>query len=91
MALTGGQAKALTVTVTVNSLRYDVTTFTGSYNDNILKFTTTEMHWWGLEDGGTLAGQFASVVGVSSGLDGNFGGVFGPFFAYAESGGGQSG
>ncbi|MFT5340466.1 MAG: hypothetical protein ACI9IO_002223 [Cyanobium sp.] len=78
LALTGGQAKALTVTV--NSQLYDVTTFTGTYADNVSKFTTTDMPWWNLGDSGALAGQFASVVGSSSGLAGNFG--WGPFFAY---------
>jgi len=78
LALTGGQAKALTVTV--NSQLYAVTTFTGTYADNVSKFTTTDMPWWNLGDSGALAGQFASVVGSSSGLAGNFG--WGPFFAY---------
>ena len=90
LALTGGQAKAMTVTVPVTvsgiSQKYDVTTFTGAYTDPLFtsKFTTTDMPWWGDD---TLAKSFASAVGGSSGLDGNFGGVFGPFFAYAESGG----
>ena len=88
MVLTGGQAKALSVPVTVNSQDYDVTTFTGTYDANSSLFTLADMPWWGDD---TLAKSFASAVGGSSGLDGNFGGVFGPFFAYAESGGGSVG
>jgi len=80
LALTGGQAKALVVNVNVGGLDYDVTTFTGSYADNVSKFTATDMPWWGGDD--TLAKSFASAVGRSSGLDGNYGGALGPFFAY---------
>jgi len=91
LALTGGQAKAMTVIVPVTvsgiSQNYDVTTFTGAYTDPSLtsKFTTTDMPWWGDV---TLAISFASAVGVSPVLaDNNFGGAYGPFFAFGVSGG----
>ena len=80
LALTAGQAKALTVTVTVGGQNYDVTTFTGSYADNVSKFTTTDMPWWNLADNFALAGQFASVVGSS--LAGQLP-CCGPSFAYS--------
>jgi hypothetical protein len=86
LALTGGQAKALVVNV--GGQNYDVTTFTGSYDANVSKFTTTDMPWWNLGDSGTLAGQFAAAVGSSSVLTGNDmggGNAGGPFFAYAPA------
>ena len=87
LGLAASPAKALTVTVPVTvggiSQNYDVTTFSGTYIDNTSKFTTTDMPWWG---DSTLADQFASAVGVSSGLDGNFDGSYGPLFAYQTRG-----
>ena len=60
-ALAAGQAQA--ISVNVNDIDYDVTTFTGTYNDNISKFETTanggDMPWWGSE---SLATDFASAV-----------------------------
>jgi hypothetical protein len=84
LALTGGQAKALVVTV--NGQDWDVTTFTGSYNDNVSKFNTLEnggsMPWWG--DGtlaGLFAGEFAPAVDFS-GLPRAPGTIAGPAFAF---------
>ena len=64
LVLAGGQAKALVVPVTVGGLNYEVTTFTGSYDANASKFTTTDMPWWGNT---SLADQFAVAVGNSFG------------------------
>jgi len=54
--------------VTVNSVQYDVTTFTGSYNGNVGKFETSanggEMPWWG---NSALANSFAAAVGGNLG------------------------
>ena len=64
--LTAGQARALVVNVAGQD--WDVTTFTGSYNDNTSKFvqpTAPEggaMPWWGDL---SLATQFANAVGDS--------------------------
>ena len=80
LALTGGQAKALSVPVTVGGLNYDVTTFTGSYNANVGRFTLTDMPWWG---SGDLANQFAAAVGSSSSLP-SMSSTYGPFFIFAS-------
>ena len=76
--LTAGQAQAFVVTV--NSLQYDVTTFSGTYNANTSKFATAAnggvMPWWGSS---SLASQFATQVGSNLGLA-NI--TVGPFFAY---------
>ena len=93
LALTGGQAKALTVSV--GGFVYDVTTFTGSYNDNVSKFATSAnggvMPWfgWPLETG-HLNSSFAVAVGNSFGamnltdFPNSLGGYgVGPFFAYS--------
>ena len=65
-ALTAGQAQA--INVNVNGLDYDVTTFTGTYNDNTSKFETEDdggvMPWWG---DSSLAYAFALAVGSSLG------------------------
>jgi hypothetical protein len=84
LVLTAGQAKALVLDVSVRGLNYQVSTFIGSYPDNISKFATTAdgglMPWWGSRD---LADRFASGVGIRS-LDWvqNFGANYGPFFGY---------
>jgi hypothetical protein len=56
ISLSPGSAQAFVVTV--NSVQYDVTTFTGTYNDNISKFETAAnggvMPWWGGVGGGTM-------------------------------------
>lgn len=57
VALSAGQAQALVVNV--GGQDWDVTTFKGSYNDNIGKFNVDEMPWFGTS---TLAGEFATAV-----------------------------
>jgi hypothetical protein len=82
IGLTAGDAQALVVNV--GGQDYNVTTFAGSYNDNISKFATAanggEMPWWG---NSTTAEAFASAVGTGLGLP-NLGG-FGPYFAHAAN------
>ena len=93
LALSAGQAKALVFNV--GGQDYDVTTFTGSYNDNVSKFATSAnggvMPWfgWPLETG-NLARSFAVAVGNSFGAmnltdyPNSLGGYgVGPFFAYS--------
>ena len=49
ISLSPGSAQAFVVNV--GGVQYDVTTFTGTYNDNISKFETAAnggvMPWWG--------------------------------------------
>lgn len=49
--------------VTVGGVQYDVTTFTGTYDDNISKFETAANNgvvpWFGNQ---TMAAQFANAV-----------------------------
>jgi hypothetical protein len=61
-ALAAGQAQA--VIVNVEGQDWDVTTFTGSYNENESRFNIGEMPWWGNE---SLASLFASAVGSALG------------------------
>lgn len=68
------------VPVVVNGTTYDVTTFTGSYNSNSSRFTTTEMPWFG---DGSLAEQFAIAVGAQLGTP--VLGTNGPLFAYSTA------
>ena len=81
LSLTAGQARALVVT-TYSGLDYEVTTFTGSYNDNVSKFNTPTngglMPWWGNED---LASQFTGLVSTYFGTPNNSG-FAGPYFAF---------
>jgi hypothetical protein len=62
--LTTGQARAYVVNI--GGLDYDVTTFTGSYNDNASKFATAAnagvMPWWG---NSSLATEFSNALGYS--------------------------
>jgi len=62
--LTTGQARAFVVNV--GGQDWDVTTFTGSYNDNASKFATAAnagaMPWWG---NSSLATEFSNAVGYS--------------------------
>jgi hypothetical protein len=61
--LTTGQAQAFVVTV--GGVQYNVTTFTGSYNDHKSKFAQTPggvMPWWG---DSSLATQFSNALGYS--------------------------
>jgi hypothetical protein len=79
ISLSPGSAQAYVVTV--GGTQYDVTTFTGTYNDNISKFATAAnggvMPWWG---NGTSTISFATAVG-------NY---FGPntYYAYNDRGAG---
>ena len=87
--LTTGQAQAFVVTV--GGVQYDVTTFTGSYNDHKSKFAQTPggvMPWWG---DSSLATQFSNALGYSLGTPnsietGSAGSPtnkdVGPYFAY---------
>jgi len=65
MSLSPGAAQAYVVTV--DGVQYDVTTFTGTYNDNTSKFETAAndgvMPWWE----STMANRFAAAVGSSLG------------------------
>jgi hypothetical protein len=65
--LGAGQAQA--VVVNVNGQHWNVTTFTGTYNDNISKFQTSAnggvMPWWGSD---VVAAQFATAVGNQLGF-----------------------
>ena len=78
ISLSPGSAPACVVTV--GGAQYDVSTFTGTYNDNTSKFETAAnngvMPWWGSE---SLASQFAAAIGGNLGVP-NTGGLLGPFF-----------
>jgi hypothetical protein len=78
VVMTAGQARA--VIVTVGGQDWDVTTFTGAYNDNTAKFQTAAnggvMPWWGSE---SLAGEFATTVSNSLGFP-NLDGASSSFF-----------
>ena len=87
--LTTGQARAYIVNV--GGLDYDVTTFTGSYNDHKSKFAQTPggvMPWWG---DSSLATQFSNALGYSLGAPNSIETLsagspkninVGPYFAY---------
>jgi len=78
ISLSPGSAQAFVVTV--NSVQYDVTTFTGSYDGNISKFSPPPapgvMPWWNNSD---LARDFATALGSLASYP-NEG--YSPFFAY---------
>jgi hypothetical protein len=82
IGLTAGEAHALVVNV--NGQNYDVTTFIGSYNDNISKFATAAnggvMPWW---NDSSTADSFTSAVNTGLGLP-NSGNLAGPYFGYAS-------
>ena len=65
-ALAAGSAQAYVVTV--GGVQYDVTTFTGSYNDNSSKFALPPapgvMPWWGSQ---AIGLEFADAVGDTFG------------------------
>ncbi len=94
ISLSPGSAQAYVVTV--NSVKYDVTTFTGSYNSNTNKFQTLAnsgmMPWWG---NAALVDQFFRAVGTNLGLGVNAGAntIYGftaaPAFAYGNYGDGS--
>jgi hypothetical protein len=92
ISLSPGSAQAFVVTV--NSVQYDVTTFTGSYASSTSKFETAAndgvMPWWGDSN---LAKQFATAVGSSFGNPNNAVGfdcdtTCGPIFGYVANLGG---
>jgi hypothetical protein len=67
ISLSPGSAQAYVVTV--GGVQYDVSTFTGSYNDNIGKFRTPAnggvMPWWSNE---SLANAFSTALAGSLGF-----------------------
>jgi len=79
ISLSPGSAQAYVVTV--GGVQYDVTTFTGSYDDNTSKFETAAnngvMPWWGSSSNATA---FASAVGTNLGTPNN---PYGPLFAHS--------
>jgi hypothetical protein len=88
--LTTGQAQA--IVVNIGGQNYDVTTFTGSYNDHKSKFAQTPggvMPWWG---DSSLATQFSNALGYSLGTPNSIQTLpsagsptnkdVGPYFAY---------
>ena len=77
VALDAGHASA--VIVNVGGTDYDVSTFEGSYDNNVSRFTTTEMPWW---ENQSLAQTFATAVGTQLGLP--IFGTRGPFFGYEQ-------
>jgi hypothetical protein len=83
ITLNPGQAEAYVVTV--GGVNYDVTTFTGSYDDNASKFATAAnggvMPWYG---SASLAQTFASAVTNQLGLFNQQGISRGPFFSYTS-------
>jgi hypothetical protein len=80
-AVSAGEAQA--VVVNVEGKDWDVTTFTGSYNDNESRFNVGEMPWWGNE---SLASLFADAVGSSLGASNGLHATlrtWGPKFSFA--------
>jgi len=87
--LTTGQARAYVVNI--GGQDWDVTTFTGSYNDHKSKFAQTPggvMPWWG---DSSLATQFSNALGYSLGAPNSIETLpagspkninVGPYFAY---------
>ena len=75
---------ASAVIITVGADKYDITTFTGSYNNDTSMFQTFSndgvMPWWG---DSTLAKDFAKQLGDKLGFP--VADVYGPFFAYDNS------
>ena len=81
-AVGAGQANAVIVNVPGYG-SWDVTTFTGSYNDNESRFNLGEMPWWGNE---SLASLFADAVGSSLGAPNGLHATlrsWGPKFSFA--------
>ena len=86
-ALSAGQAQA--VIVNVNGQNWNVTTFTGTFNNNISKFNTAAnggVMPWSTSSAGSnsTALSFVNAVGASLGFP-NFDGTGGPLFAYFKS------
>jgi hypothetical protein len=88
IGLTAGEAHA--VVVNVGGQDYDVTTFTGTFLDNISKFQTPAnggvMPWWTTGPEGTYATavQFAAAVGNALGAPNFSDPAEGPFFAWNQ-------
>ena len=79
-------APASAITVTVNSIDYDVSFFNTSYISNSVLFQVPpagQMPWWG-DDTGNLAAEFAQQVYNNLGPGPTSG--YGPVFAYELSG-----
>jgi hypothetical protein len=74
--LGAGQAQALVVTV--DNQQWDVTTFEGTYNNNIPLLQSQE--WWDIQ---ATAEKFASAVGNGLNFP-NLLGTAGPYFAFSE-------
>jgi hypothetical protein len=73
---------AAAVTVTIGTISYDVTLFTGSYNNNTSLFQALspgKMPWWG-DSTGDSASEFATQVYDQLGNGPTSG--YGPVFAY---------
>jgi len=88
ICLSPGSSQAFVVTV--NSVQYDVTTFTGTYNANTSKFETAAnggvMPWWGVS-GSSNGGATQFAIAVGSSLDfPNQNGSRGPYFAWQGQG-----
>ncbi len=85
ISLSPGSAQAYVVTV--GGTQYDVTTFTGTYSDNISKFALPAnggvMPWFEIANE-TVADQFANAVEAALGAP-NYSGNYGPIFAYYYS------
>ena len=77
------QGSAQAYVVSVGGVQYDVTAFTGSYDDNTSKFQTAAnggmMPWWGNQ---AAAMEFASAVGTQVGTQWEWGA--GAFFGYSR-------
>ena len=72
------------VIANVGGTNYEVTTFNGTYDANISRFSVNEMPWWGNK---ALAESFATALWTiaplpNGGLPGND--SVGPFFAWQE-------
>jgi hypothetical protein len=88
LALHAGSSKA--IVLNVGGLDYDVTRFTGTYNNNASKFNIPAsggvMPWWG---NGSLANSFAAAAFARRNDFGfpNSGTLLGPFFAFSSTSG----
>jgi hypothetical protein len=84
ISLSPGSAQAFVVTV--GGVQYDVTTFTGTYTNNISKFALPPapgvMPWWGSQ---SLALEFADAVGENLGRP-DTQPYTGPYFGYSFDG-----